>query len=201
MSIRMSARTSRLAAAGATVALSAAGLSTLVTGAFFTDTQSIGGNQFVTGTVDLAATPTTAAVSMSTMAPGDVTYGTVTVNNSGSLQMRYSLLSTSDTTDNNFLAAKLALTVKSGVTDCSAAGFAATGSVQLYTGVLGATTGTKVFGDAAQGAQTGDRTLAAGASETLCAKVELPTNADNTYAGKTTTTVLKFDAEQTANNA
>lgn len=66
--------------------------------------------------------------------------------------------------------------------------------------MLGSTAGTKVLGDAATGAQAGDRTLASGANEVLCLQVSLPIATGNTYSNRTTTAVLRFDAEQTVNN-
>ena len=97
------------------------------------------------------------------------------------------------------LASTLVFTVKSGVTTCDDANWSADGTV-LYTGVFGSTGGTAVFGDAAQGAQAGDRVLAAGASETLCLNVTLPLAADNSSAGLNSTAIFTLDAEQTANN-
>ncbi len=135
------------------------------------------------------------------MAPGDSIYGTLVVTNPGTLAHRYSVLSTTDAADNNFLAAQLGLTVKVGVTACTSAGFGATGTLVYGSGVLGSVAGTKTIGDAATGGQPGDRTLAAGGgTETLCAQVTLPLATGNTYQAKTTTAIFRFDAEQTANN-
>jgi hypothetical protein len=65
---------------------------------------------------------------------------------------------------------------------------------------LGSTTGLNLVGSPVSGADTGDRVLAAGASETLCLKVMLPFATDNTYQGATTTATFNFVAEQTKNN-
>ena len=191
----------RLLATVAIVGIAGTTLTGLTTGALFTDTQSVTANAFTTGTVKLGLTPAaTPAITASNMAPGDSVYGTVLVSNTGTLSERYAVLSTTDVTDANFLAAQLVLTVKVGVTTCTAAGFGATGTTLYGGGILGATAGTKLIGDAATGAQAGDRTLASGASETLCAQVSLPITAPNAYQAKTTTAVLRFDSEQTANN-
>jgi hypothetical protein len=56
------------------------------------------------------------------------------------------------------------------------------------------------FGSSAQGAQAGDRSVAAAASETLCFKVELPLATADAFQSATTTATFTFDAEQTANN-
>jgi len=65
---------------------------------------------------------------------------------------------------------------------------------------LGSTTGTNVIGNPAQGAQTGDRTLAASANEILCFNVKLPASTGSSYQGLSTTATLAFQAEQTSNN-
>lgn len=70
---------------------------------------------------------------------------------------------------------------------------------QLYTGDLDGTTGDLVGHDT-QGAQAGDGVLAAGAAETLCLRVELPSSTGNAFTSATTTATLTFDAEQTDNN-
>jgi hypothetical protein len=56
------------------------------------------------------------------------------------------------------------------------------------------------FGDVTAGDDTGDRTLAAGANETLCFRVTLPGPTGNAFQAATTTTTFTFDAEQTSNN-
>jgi hypothetical protein len=56
------------------------------------------------------------------------------------------------------------------------------------------------IGSNAQGAQAGDRTLNAGASELLCFRVSLPLTAANSLQGGTSAATFTFDAEQTANN-
>ncbi|MBW3662518.1 MAG: M73 family metallopeptidase [Actinobacteria bacterium] len=181
--------------------LSVAAIATSVTGAYFTDSDAPTGSGFTTGDVNLALSASTAIVANANMAPGDVEYGTVTVSNSGSLELRYALKSV---TTENVLAAQLDLTVwdesaEADVgTDCSTTVPATT----LYAAAdLGSTTGVKVFGDAATGAQAGDRTLAATASEVLCFKASLPSSTGNSFESLTTTATFTFDSEQTANNA
>ena len=190
----------RLAVTVGVVGLAGTALTGMATGALFTATQSVGANTFTTGTVAIGVTPVKAALTASNMAPGDSIYGTLVVTNPGTLAHRYSVLSTTDAADNNFLAAQLGLTIKVGVTACTSAGFGLTGTAVYGSGVLGSVAGTKTIGDAATGNQLGDRTLAASASETLCAQVTLPLATGNTYQAKTTTAIFRFDAEQTANN-
>lgn len=186
----------KLMATVAVLAAFAAVLSLTVL-ALFTDTASVGSNTFSTGTVDISTSPASALVTFSDMAPGDQVVNPITVSNAGSLELRYAVTST---TTEDTLAAQLDLTIKSGVTTCTIAGFDTDGTVVYAAGDLGSTTGVNVIGDPTQGSQAGDRTLAASGSEVLCFKVSLPSSTDNTFQGLTTTATLAFQAEQTKNN-
>ena len=183
----------------ATVAVLALFVSVISLGvlALFTDTASVPGNTFSTGTVDISTAPASALVTFSGMAPGDQVTNPITVTNAGTLQSRYAVTST---TTENTLAAQLDLTIKSGVTTCTNAGFSVDGSVVYATGDLGSTAGVNVIGSPTQGAQAGDRTLAAAGSEVLCFNVSLPLATGNAFQGLTTTATFAFQAEQTANN-
>lgn len=165
--------------------------------AVFTDTAAVDANAFSTGTIDITTSPTTALVSFSGMMPGDnVTNPLVVTNGSGAA--RYSLASSATNTDAKGLKDQLVLTIKTGVTTCTNAGFATDGT-QLYTGDLDSSAG-KLIGDVAQGADSGDRALAVSASETLCFKVSLPLATGNAFTSAASTATFTFDAEQTANN-
>src|SRR5213594_3766843 len=59
--------------------------------AFFTDTATVGSNAFTAGTIDIATSPTSALLTASNLAPGDITNGTITVSNSGTLALRYAI--------------------------------------------------------------------------------------------------------------
>lgn len=165
--------------------------------ALFTDTQSVPGNTFTTGTVDISTSPTSALVTFSDMAPGDEVVNPITVSNAGGLDLRYAVTST---TTEDTLAAQLDLTIKSGVTTCTTGGFDTDGSVLYGSGDLGSSAGIDVIGDPTQGAQAGDRALAASGSEVLCFKVSLPSSTGNSFQGLTTTATFDFQAEQTKNN-
>lgn len=164
--------------------------------ALFTDQETVTGNAFSTGTIDLVATPATAVVTAADMAPGDQVTAELDVANSGTLEFRYSATST---TTEDVLASELELSIKTGVTTCDDANWTNDG-VLIYQGALGSTGVTALFGDATQGSQAGDRTLAAGANEALCLNVTLPLAATNASQGLSSTATLTFDAEQTANN-
>ncbi len=172
----------------------AAGVGSL---AVFTNTASVGSNTFSTGSVTISTSPASALVTLSNMAPGDQVTSPITVTNAGSLALRYAITST---TTENVLAGQLSLTIKSGVTTCTNAGFGASGTVIYGAGVLGNTTAVNLVGNPAQGAQAGDRTLASSANEALCFNVSLPLSTGNAYQSLTTTATFAFQAEQTANN-
>lgn len=184
-----------LGALGALAAISALSVTSL---ALFTDQESIGGNTFNAGTIDLTVDVPSALVTYTSpvMAPGDQDTAELVVGNGGTLDLRYA--ATSTTTEDS-LAGQLVLTIKTGVTTCDNANWSADGTV-LYTGVLGTVATTSLFGDATAGADTGDRALAASANETLCFNVTLPISATNAVQGVSTTATFTFDAEQTANN-
>ncbi len=165
--------------------------------AVFTDSQSVDSNTFTTGSVDISTNPTTALVTFSDMAPGDEVTNPITVTNNGSLELRYAVTST---TTEDTLAAQLDLTIKSGVTTCTNAGFDTDGTVLYGPADLGSTAGIDVIGDPTQGADAGDRTLAASANEVLCFNVELPLTTGNAFQGLTTTATFAFQAEQTQSN-
>lgn len=163
--------------------------------ALFTATTSVDGNTFTSGTIDISSAPVSALVSVSAMVPGDQDTAALTVTNSGSLDLRYAVEST---TTEDVLAALLVLTVKTGVTVCDDANWAATGTT-LYSGPLGSVAGVGVIGAPAAGADAGDRVLAPGLDDDLCVNVTLPL-ASTGGEGLTTTATLEFLAEQTANN-
>jgi predicted ribosomally synthesized peptide with SipW-like signal peptide len=173
------------------------GLGTL---AVFTDQDSVDANTFSTGNISLGLNPTTALVTFNGMVPGDtVTNPLVVTNNPGSASLRYAISSTATNTDSKGLKDLLVLTIKT--IDVTTPGTPCDNfdGTQLYTGDLDSTAG-KLVGDSTQGAQTGDRTLAVGTSETLCFSVNLPLSTGNTSVSATTTATFTFDAEQTANN-
>ena len=174
----------------------------VATQAMFSDTASVGANTFTAGTIDVATTPATALVSLSGMAPGDAVYGEMHVQNSGTLELRYAVTST---TTENTLAAQLDLTIRGPAATtggCNSAGFATFGTGVLYgAGDLGSSTGVNTIGDPTQGGQAGDRILARGADEYLCFKAELPLATGNSFQGLSSTATFDFASEQTANNA
>ena len=175
------------------------GLAGLAGFAVFTDTASVGGNTFTTGTIEISTTPTSALVTFSDMAPGDSVQpnaGIVVSNDSTTLELRYAVTST---TTEDVLAAALDLTIKTIDVEPTVACDALDGTVLYATNDLGSTGGIDVVGNPAQGDQGSDRVLAASSTETLCFRVELPLSATGPE-GVTTTATFLFQAEQTKNN-
>ena len=158
------------------------------------DSAGIGANTFSTGSVDISSSPSSALVALSSMAPGDQVTATLTISNGGTLDLRYAL--TTSISGSTALSDGLTLGIKSGVTTCSNAGFSTDGT-SLYSGSL--TSG--ALGSTAQGAQSGDRSLTTGSSETLCFQVSLPSSASNSLQSLSTTATFTLTAEQTLNNA
>jgi predicted ribosomally synthesized peptide with SipW-like signal peptide len=179
------------------VGVVAAGLG-VASNAIWTDSQAVDANVFSAGTVDISTNPATALVTYSGMAPGDEVTNPITVTNDGSLELRYAV---TNTTTEDTLAAQLDLTIKTGVTTCTNAGFDTDGSVIYGPADLGSIAGIDVIGDPAQGVQGGERTLAgSGGNEILCFNVELPDATNDTFQGLTTTATVTFEAEQTSSN-
>jgi hypothetical protein len=167
--------------------------------ALFTDQESVAAD-FTTGTIVLDAAKIDALVlTTSALMPGDAVTDDVVVENDGSAELRYAMTTASTDPDTKALRAALTLTVKT--VDVTTPGTPCDnfdGASTLYSGVMGASTA--AFGNPAPGSHSGDRTLAAGANETLCFRVSLPSGTGDGYQGATTTTTFTFDAEQTSSN-
>jgi len=191
----------RLMITGLIFAMAIGAALTSATGAIFTDSDPVGSNTFSSGTVILSTSPTSAVVSFSDMAPGDVDNGQMTVTNGGSLQLRYAV--TSGTTE-DILAAQLDMTIwdeaDEVVVDSTCLATAPATVLYGPALLLGSVAGSDVIGNPATGPHANDRTLAASASEILCFRVELPLASGNAYQGITSTATLTFVSEQTANN-
>lgn len=154
--------------------------------AIFTDTQNSTGS-WTAGTITLGVSPSTTFTATGIL-PGDTGNQTVTVSNTGTGALRYAMSTVTTNLDSKGLATQLALTIDAG--SCGAT----TGN--LYTGTLAAA----ALGSNAVGFQTGDRTVAAGASDLLCFTWTFPQASGNAYKLATTSATFTFDAEQTAHN-
>ena len=144
---------------------------------------------FTAGTIDISTSPTV-FTAVNPMMPGDTSTQALTVTNAGTGDLRWSLAVAAT----NTLGSALQLTIKTQDGGGGCAAFTGT-SVLAATTLNGA-----ALGSSAQGAQAGDRNLAAGASEVLCFRVSLPLTTGNALQGITSAATFTFDAEQTANN-
>lgn len=170
----------------------------VLTFALFTDQETVAAD-FTTGTVILDAVKIDALVLTTTaLMPGDSTTDDVVVENDGTAQLRWAMTSASTNADGKALRDALTLTVKTIDVTLPATPCDNFDGTTLYTGALGASTA--AIGNPAPGDQGADRVLNAGANETLCFRVTLPSTAGNAYQGATTTTTFTFDAEQTSSN-
>lgn len=194
-------RVRRGIASGVIITSMAAASTALFTGAVFTDTERVDNSEFTSGTVDITTSPATTILANPNLAPGDTVTGIVEITNSGSLEYRYSATNFASTSDDKALHTQLHLRVYEvrDASQCSEAGPA--GGTPLGSKVGISTSEEPLFGDRTQGGQEGDRVLAAGASERLCVRVDLPLDTPNEFQDATTSLSFTFYAEQTANNA
>ena len=169
----------------------------LFAAAFFTAQTTVSDNQFTTGTLDLTASPATAAMTFSQIVPQGIDKAhraELVLTNSGTLPLRYAMRTTATDPDGKGLANQLSLEIGAPSYACDSAH--ASYDTTLYFGPVGS----GAIGDPTSGAQAGDRVLTPGTTEKLCFNVFLPANVGNEYQGATTTTTLTFTAEQIANN-
>jgi hypothetical protein len=144
---------------------------------------------FATGTIDVNTSPAV-LTAISNMLPGDTATQALTVSNAGTGDLRYAM----SVAATNPLGTALQLTVKTQDGGGGCAAFTGT-SVLAATTLNGAG-----FGSSVQGAQAGDRNIAAGATEVLCLRVSLPLTTGNALQAASSAATFTFDAEQTANN-
>ncbi len=175
--------------------------------AIWTDSTTVDGNDFTTGSVTIGTIPATDALNLSLAKPGDTTGPVnIEVQNTGSLNFIYSVSVASAPA--TALDTEMDLEVR---LDDSTVGGDATpadpcdefdGTRLHLSGGPGdlVPAGGLIIGDSAAGNQAtpggGDRTLNAGVNEDLCFKVTLPTAAPNTAQGLTTAVTFTFWAEQ-----
>ncbi|ARC57535.1 hypothetical protein AS850_10655 [Frondihabitans sp. 762G35] len=171
------------------------GLGSVATLAAWSDTGAATGS-FSTGTVDLKlngqdGTIAVTNLSLTNAAPGAVTYALLPVTNNGSINFTYGFTTSSTNgTDTPALNANLNWSVVSLGTNasCTSATFAtAAGVPATYI----SPTATLSAAPAVSG-----RALAAGATENLCFKVELPSAAPTGVQGKSTVATVSFTATQ-----
>jgi predicted ribosomally synthesized peptide with SipW-like signal peptide len=167
--------------------------------ALFTDTETVDG-VFSSGSIILDAARIDAlTLSTGAMMPGDSVTDDVVVENDGTAQLRYAISTSSTNADGLNLRDVLTLEVRTidGTTPGTPCDDFDGTSLLAATALGPSAAG---VGDPAAGADSGDRTLNASASEVLCFQVQLPTSAANSLQSLSATATFTFSAEQTANN-
>lgn len=168
----------------------------MASNALWVDKAQVSGSKFTAGTVKLTAGPAAPVLWKVNGYPGYSQVTPITVTNTGSMAMRYAVTGY----ETGGMAPVLKIEAKAGVTSCTAAGFTATGTSILAAKTLTVNTETALIGSTVAGAQSGDRTLAVGASEVLCFRITEDTSAGNAYMSTTGTLRLTVTGEQTKNN-
>ena len=142
------AGTALIAATGATMSL-----------ALFTSQVAVAGNAFTAGTIVLGVNPASAILTSGALMPGDVIPvgvpgQVVTVSNTGTGALRYSITGTSTDADAKHLNTVLVLTVRQPDGNAGASCALFTGNV-LFSAVV-PTAGVNMVGDPTQGNQAGE---------------------------------------------
>jgi predicted ribosomally synthesized peptide with SipW-like signal peptide len=164
------------------------GLSVTGTLAVWSDTVTVSGTTFSTGTIDLQVNNLDTIASYTTMnitnmVPGNSTAGVLTVKNNGTAPLKYTLDASASNGDTKGLGAALAVNVTTAATvtgtspTATCAGTAVNTATTLVTGIIPAASA---------------RLLNPGATETLCIQATLPSNAASTLQNASTNVVLTF---------
>lgn len=161
-------------------------LSVIGAWAYFLDTEVSTGNTLAAGTLDLSWTNESGVplpFNVSSIAPGETVEARISINNNGTLQLRYAM--TTDVVSGTTLANQL---------QCRLYDYE--NSIDLYNGSL---SGAHI-GDQSQGQQAGDRLVDGNSADYLAIEITLPADTGNEYQGLSTNVTFNFIAEQTVNN-
>jgi len=191
--------------------LAAAGATSLTTSALFTDQDGLAGT-ISTGSIALTADGGGFELPVGGLAPGDTVLAPLTVTNAGSLELRYAMSLSAATTDppagtagTGDLRTQLRARVYADATCTRASTDAATAlgdTRDLVEGDFGLpAVATAIVGNPATGSQSGDRALPAITGvETLCVRVDMSRDADNTFQSTAAELSFLLASEQTVNN-
>ena len=180
-----SARTRAALSLGVVMAVGATG-----TFAYWTDSVTVSGTTFTAGTIDLQVNGANSfsgytSLSLASMVPGNTVAGTLVIKNNGTAPMKYTATSTT-TSASATLSGAMAVTVTGASTVTGSSPSSTCGGTTLP----GAATTLGGSGGAAL-LSTG-RQLAAGASETICIQVGLPSTAASSLQGATSDVTFTF---------
>jgi hypothetical protein len=163
------------------VVLAAVGL-TVGSGANFTASAASPGNVFATGTLSIANTPGTALFTANGLKPGDVSTGTVDIQNTGSLAGAFAL-TTSNASGYAALLGQLDLVVADCGAWTSTPPSCSTGTTTVYSGKVGA------LANQALGSYAGSE------KHRYKFTVTLPSSTDNTFQGKSAQVDFSWSAQ------
>lgn len=185
-------RSTRVRATLALGAVLAAGVSG--TYALWSDTVPVSGVTISSGVLDLKvntldAVPAYTDLNLTGMVPGNTVAGILTVRNAGTIPLTYYATAAATNLDTKGLGAALVVKVTA---DSVVTG---TAPARTCAGATLATTGATFAGNLV-GTPATQRTLAVGASETLCLQATLPTTAASSLQGASTNVSLTFTASQ-----
>lgn len=173
---------------GAVLALGATG-----TWAYWTDSATVSGTTFSSGSVDIKVNngdsdPSFTTMNLSNMVPGNSAAGVITVKNGGLSPLTYSVDAVASNADGKGLGAAMVVKVTGDATR--------SGTSPTFTcaGTALANTGTTFAANLVQSSTP--RLLAAGAQETLCIQATLPTGASTSLQGASTNVTFTFNASQ-----
>lgn len=158
--------------------------------AYWTDQVEVSGVDLQAGTIDLKvdgadSVTTFTALNITAMVPGNTVAGVLTVSNAGTAPLTYYV----DATATNPLGAALVAKVTGAATTTGSTPTATCGGTTL------SPSGT-TFAASLVGSSASPRTLAVGASETLCVQATLPVDADSSLQGSTSALTFTFHASQ-----
>ena len=155
--------------------------------AAWTDSATVDGTTFSSGTIDLKVQGQDAVtgytnLNLTTMVPGNSVAGVLTLKNGGTAPLKYTAATTASNADGKNFGTALAVKVTGATTVTGTSPAATCGGTTL------AGTGTGLGGSLV----TTGRLLAPGASETICVQVTLPGTAASSLQGATTNVGFTF---------
>lgn len=174
------------------------GVSAAATLAAFDAQPALAGSDLPAGTVTLATGRTSVLVSFSGLAPGRPVTQRLTISGAGPLDRVYSATTSGVISD--MPLGPVLLTIRSGVTTCSNAGFATDGSL-IYAGVVGPAplaAPARLFGEAEADGDATSRSLPAGSTEPLCFQASVPEGTNGATQGSGVSIGFTFDSETAA---
>lgn len=157
--------------------------------AAFSDDETFGLNRLASASVSVDVGPNTVVFDTTAMAPGDQFSGPIVFENSGTLPVRYALVSDVGAGADRLLDVlewRIWSAPPSGICGSAIGPF-------LFEGIID---GSQVLGDVAIGIDPGDRLIQPLTEDVLCVEVALPLGVSNAFQGTEAQVDLTLVAEQ-----